>query len=403
MLEKVYLHIGTPKTGTSAIQSHLSQNRKRLLSQGVLYPVTISSHRGIYKNSESHHLLTYSWAGTAAVSGWTNFTIFNPEYFFDRVERFCKTQVIPKMVLSAENTYWLPYLLNVKDFVEDEKYWEHKTKYVKKIKQSLNNYDTKIIIYLRRQDHWIQSWFNQHVKNGFPLPKDIEKFSKQSKSLLDYKAHLDLYADFFGKENIIVRVYEKEQLNEGLFNDFLHCIGIENASEYKLKEKPKYNTQLPREMLEFLNICNHLPIDQDTKNRLKFLARKVTMQFEENMVFIEQKLLSPSQRLSLIDQYAEKNAEIAKVYLGRTDSTLFYEPMPADDDSDWKAFPGLSVENAIDILMRIFLTENVAQMQRTRKKEKIKDDIYHLINKLPLSRPYHKWKEDKIFINYLGS
>ena len=35
---KILLHIGQPKTGTSAIQTFLSANRKALRIAGVLYP-----------------------------------------------------------------------------------------------------------------------------------------------------------------------------------------------------------------------------------------------------------------------------------------------------------------------------------------------------------------------------
>ncbi len=38
MTRRVLLHVGTPKTGTSALQDVLFRNRSRLLEQGVLYP-----------------------------------------------------------------------------------------------------------------------------------------------------------------------------------------------------------------------------------------------------------------------------------------------------------------------------------------------------------------------------
>ena len=38
MVEKIVLHIGATKTGTSAIQSAMVQNRAALLAQGILVP-----------------------------------------------------------------------------------------------------------------------------------------------------------------------------------------------------------------------------------------------------------------------------------------------------------------------------------------------------------------------------
>lgn len=399
MLDKVYLHIGAPKTGTSILQSYLAQNRQTLLSKGVLYPVTISAHRGVYKNKESHHLLTYSWAGTSQLVGWENFTLFKSEKFFSRVERFCKERSISKMILSAENTYWLPCLLNVKDFIDDSEYWEKKYDYVKQIYNDLKNYDTKIVIYLRRQDHWIQSWYNQHVKNGFPLPKVVMEFAEQSKALLDFKSHLDLYADFFGKENIIVRAYEKEQLGQGLFQNFSECVGIKETTNIKLYQKPRYNAQLPRDVLEFLNICNQLPIDQYKRNWLKLLIRKIANQFESNIVFQKQDLLSSENRIDLIREYEHINYKIATDYLNRKDGILFYEDMPRSEE-EYNTLNNLSVERAVDIMMRVFLFGDVNAIEKRRKRERIKDIFYNIFRKLPLNSLYFDWRENYIFRQY---
>ena len=47
-MKQLYIHIGTGKTGTSAIQEFLYNNRKELLSDGVRYV-----DAGIVKNN--HH------------------------------------------------------------------------------------------------------------------------------------------------------------------------------------------------------------------------------------------------------------------------------------------------------------------------------------------------------------
>ena len=37
-MSTVYIHVGTPKTGTSAIQVFFTKNRKLLKEKGVCYP-----------------------------------------------------------------------------------------------------------------------------------------------------------------------------------------------------------------------------------------------------------------------------------------------------------------------------------------------------------------------------
>jgi len=400
MLKRIFFHIGMPKTGTSVIQSYMSQNRSSLMAKGYLYPVTISARRGVYQNSEAHHLLTYSWAGTSTLVGWKNFALFSPDKFFSRAEQFCKQRQLHTMVLSAENTYWLPYLMNVKDFVSRDEYWDKKSKYVSNIFDYLRHFDTKIVIYLRRQDHWIQSWYNQQVKNGFPLPSDVEKFASESDVYLRYSDHIDLYSSYFGMQNIMVKAYEKEQLSPGLFPNFADSLGIDDVSSFTLNEKPRYNAQLSREALEFLNICNKLPLDQDKRNWLKLLIRRVMNQFDSNIVFRKQELLSSSQRFNLVAKYDDCNSKIAKDYLQRKDGRLFYEK-PAEENDKSQSFPGISVEQAIDMIMRVFLNGIQTAPERKKRKKAIQDLLELAIEIAPLNYRYYDWKEDKIFRDHL--
>lgn len=54
----VYLHIGTPKTGSSAIQFFCGNNRKLLKEKGVAYPKMPFAFEGIgqYRNAHFYHI-----------------------------------------------------------------------------------------------------------------------------------------------------------------------------------------------------------------------------------------------------------------------------------------------------------------------------------------------------------
>ncbi|WP_226662000.1 hypothetical protein [Microbulbifer aggregans] len=44
---KGIVHIGTPKTGSTAAQSWFAQNRARMLESGILYPKSLGAHHHI--------------------------------------------------------------------------------------------------------------------------------------------------------------------------------------------------------------------------------------------------------------------------------------------------------------------------------------------------------------------
>ena len=50
----VYLHIGTPKTGSSAIQFFCGNNRKLLKEKGVAYPKMPFAFEGIGQYRNAH-------------------------------------------------------------------------------------------------------------------------------------------------------------------------------------------------------------------------------------------------------------------------------------------------------------------------------------------------------------
>jgi hypothetical protein len=346
-IEKVYFHIGEPKTGTSVIQSHLQQNRDVLRDRGVFYPVTISPFKHVYRTFESHHIVTYAWAG------WEPSTGYSPDRFFARAEATCRAHNMTTLLLSAENTYWLPTQIVSGAWPDTDAYWDAKRAYVERIHQDLKRYDTKIVVYLRRQDHWLETWYNQWIKNGTSLTEDIyPTFAERHRPLLDHGANMKLWADQFGTENVIVRPYEKEQLPDGLLKDFLTLLDLGEPDAYPAKRKPRYNAHLDRDTMEFMNICNSLDLDPQDDWWLRIFLRRVTGQFDRQPLYEEQKLMHPDQRRALLQDYSESNAWVARTLMGRNDGRLFLEPWP-DPEAPWTPYPGLSVEHATRLIMSV--------------------------------------------------
>jgi hypothetical protein len=364
MLKNAIFHIGMPKTGTSIIQSHLAQNRPALRDNGFLYPITISTHQHLYRTYESHHLLTYSWAG------WEPFNLFDPAWFFERANETADRHKLHTLLLSAENTHWLPYQLSGAKKIEAADYWERKRRYLETMGADLAPYATKIVIYLRRQDRWIESWYNQQVKNGHTFGRDMDRFADHFEYLIDYEKQLELWGNAFGRENVVVKVYEKEQLPQGLFSDFCRVAGIGSAEAYPLKVKARYNAQLSRDALEFMEVCNKLVLSADQKRQLRLLIRRVTNQFESQAVFQSQSLLSPDQRRKILDRYAPMNERIAQAYLGSEDRRLFKENEAVEEG--WSPYPGLSPDTLTQLVMQVVMETAEQDFRRQGLLERCK-------------------------------
>lgn len=399
MLKKVILHIGTPKTGTSIIQSHLAQNRTILRDKGFLYPITISSNKRLYRTFESHHLLTYSWAD------WEPFKLYSPDWFFKIANSTAEHHNLETLLLSAENVYWLPYQLSGAPKLSEHDYWDRKRRYLETIHDHLSRYATKVVVYLRRQDRWIESWYNQQVKNGFNFDRDMDRFIDHFSYLIDYEKQLELLSEVFGKDNLSVHVYEKEQLPNGLFAHFCEVTGIGASEDFPLDQPARYNAQLTHDALEFMEVCNKLTLEQDQKYRLRLLIRRATNQFESQIVFQAQSLLSPGQRDGLLERYSAMNERIAKSYLGRRDGRLFIEQESQKGDKR-PIYTGLSTSALTQLIMQILMEATGEDYRLQNRKLRFKnhaDQIKQFLeNRLqPLATMYRRRADSKYWNKHI--
>lgn len=209
-MKTLYLHIGTHKTGTTSIQRALKSNQELLRKKSLTY----FSKR---PNGSNYHNIN-SWFENYPKS-ITNGTCSIKKNLKKLSIEISKIE--NNIILSGEAFSYIIFkeeLLLLKD--EFRKYFT----------------DIKIIIYLRRQDTQAVSHHNQSSKsfqrpsqlfwaNQFYVFKDDQKHVK---SYLNYYEKINMWADIFGEENIIIRIFDKKTLiNIDVVNDFFNILGID--------------------------------------------------------------------------------------------------------------------------------------------------------------------------------
>lgn len=345
MSKTIYIHIGAHKTGTSAIQRFLSSNRGRLSANGILYPGKEMAHHAMAEEFRTLSLPQIMNNPKRATHTYVHeMNGSNLDIFILSSETF------ERFGASAEN--------------------------LKKI--LIDKYKVKIIYYVRRQDDKIESVYNASVKNPqirskqtfsefisqgpevslrdhFEKMQNFEEFGK-----LDYYSVLSQWSEAFGKENIIVRCYEKDQLPKGIFYDFLNIFGIRPDSTYHIPEN-KINMSLNWDLIEVIRLCNIR--FKDDLHFHRFLLNNLAL-LNRDYKDGRQRLLSPQKRRDIITLYEESNEKVAREYLGRPDGRLFYAPMP-DLNEPWTPYQGLTVEKIVPIFTQmIFNLDRKHQRQR---------------------------------------
>lgn len=337
----MYLHIGTHKTGTSSIQMALHTHREELLKAGVLYPQLADAY-----NHRELAVFLQSPGGEDNLKNW-----------FNGVANKVKNFSINKIIISAEALYFFKISELIRKeggkshFIISREYYLDR---LRKLKSAIpDGFNIKVIVYLRRQDSFIESAYYQIVKGSGIFTGSIHDAVEDLSVYMDYDFVLNLWAEVFGKENILVRAYEKQQLPNGSVKDFLKITDLPpGLVDNIITTTNNYNLRLSREILDYKLILNRLLEKEDLvrQHQLHYTyLEKLSEQPEYNQY--KPDLLTPEEKFKLIDRFSQGNSNVAQNYLGRDNGHLFYETSVATDKGS--PYTGLTVDRAVEIGTRL--------------------------------------------------
>ena len=147
-MKRIILHIGQIKTGSSALQEFLYNNREKLAKQGVCYYEELHIYNGF--------------------PGKPNASLWSPDMPYLK-ERGLDKDVEEHVKEELEN---LRQTIQKNDTVilSNEAYFVRREVFYERIKNDLgemtDNPEIKITVYLRRQDEWALSAWKQYVKSS---------------------------------------------------------------------------------------------------------------------------------------------------------------------------------------------------------------------------------------------
>ncbi len=309
----VYLHVGLPKTGTTALQRFLWDNEEALLRHGISYPHMEYKYKGVGFYRNGHFLLA-------------PFVDADGKQYHDRPcrefdEAMDKVQALSsqceKIILSDEiiwRTRW-----------KWENYWE-------KIRDAFaaRGLKVKVIVYLRRQDLWTESFWAQMVKGGgstHTFAEFLELFL-QNTCYVDYYDYMNHLSPILGRENLIIRIYERGQFHgkEGtLHSDFLDLFGL-SLDGFQVEGEIQ-NTRMDGAYLELRRILNGI---QESGAGRKVIQDSLYAAQTEDPLEGHFSYFTPEGKRAYMERFEKDNEKLAREYLGREDGVLFFEPLAPD-------------------------------------------------------------------------
>lgn len=203
MRKRLILHVGQHKTGSTYLQKRIYDDRDRLASLGILYPVEFWS---IF----AHHALPagLSWDLDQSVVDHLNRLIAADFASF------------PTVILSSENFCFLsPERLAI-------------------VRDAFAGWDISVIYYARRLSGFWPSHWQELVKHGHDntFSEYMNATLQPTRSLRDYPdqiVQLGTFADVFGYDNLSVVAYDNAMdRGEDIYDLFLkHMLGVPAGAE----------------------------------------------------------------------------------------------------------------------------------------------------------------------------
>lgn len=301
-MKTLYIHIGTPKTGSSAIQSFLWQNKETLEKNGYCYPDLSFRYDFVSKHRNGYFL--------------------RAEDLGNKGSGFEEGMEIIRLSFEKYSNVIL----------SDEGIWYEGTKWHKKLLKIMQKrgYQVKLIVYLRRQDEYLISRWNQYVKTAASKYKDIEKDLNEWETFLqkglkdftmNYGDNLKRLEEIYERKNICVRRYDRKYFpDNSICSDFLQSIGLRRTEEYT-ETQMLVNPSLSQNTAEIQRVLNTLLGEVEGENTddntsLQFF-RKLLLSFSE----LSQKsypcsMFSEEEAKEFMEQYHKGNCKVAKEYFG---------------------------------------------------------------------------------------
>ncbi|HHT6928567.1 hypothetical protein [Campylobacter coli] len=313
-----YVHIGTEKTGTTSIQEFLYINKSIIQKQNYFFAQSI----GI-KNHWDLAFLGYS------LNKKDSYILNNSLWNFQAIKQHKK---------------------NIFSKIKDEVKFNHKIIFSSELLQSrltrkreivklytffkkIGFTNIKVICYIRDANEMLRSLLSEAIKweeiDSFELKEEKEEYKLGYKKNLfhfhhicNHKQTLQWWGEVFGKENLIVRLFDKNEFYQGdLLKDFIHSTGLEWDDEFIIP--PKQNESLDllgidllRRINKFLPLfCNnarnifrgdlhHFAVKHFTSkdSHLKFQPPKEVVQsyidyFEESNEWVRKEFFPHKERL----------------------------------------------------------------------------------------------------------
>lgn len=307
MVDKIWMHIGAAKTGTTSLQYWLMNNRKALGDLGVLFPETPGKFNHIA-------LAAYALEGTKGMeelritcgaNKYPSIGAFRQKFAYD-LETEVDRKACKQLVFSNEHCS-----ARLKSISE-----------ISRLRDFLHRFcnDVQIILYIREPIEFLSSWYSTMIASGgssdFPYDPSDDLLNA-----VDWLKMVRMWASVFGDEAITLRRFDRSNLVAGdLVTDFCDILSLDPVG---LENSGRMNESMGMKSILFLKQLNKtLPrIEDGHLNPKRGNIVDLLCAFPDDQKFN----VWPETATKIRAQFAESYEELKCTYFPNETGPLFCE------------------------------------------------------------------------------
>jgi hypothetical protein len=254
-MTKLYLHAGTHKTGTTAIQAFAAAHRAELLRQGLLYP---SAAPLIYriKRVQAHHWFAHALAEKSRVLRKIEDVQSYTEKWLKKAHKHDAD-----VLISIEALY--------RHILGGGSYEIKRTRYLERVADTLRNFDVTAVLVFRRPDVYMRSFYSHRVMHARRALPDFQNFVRKIPKGLRYHKNASLFREAFSE--VLCLTYEDLNGRGKFFSNFFTTMGVD-ASDLNGVGVVRKSLSAPETLVK--NFANqYLETRRNSKAFLRWMRR----------------------------------------------------------------------------------------------------------------------------------
>lgn len=211
-MPKLFLHAGTHKTGTTALQSFAVANRAQLLERGLLYPDYAPLSIPL---KDGHHQFAHSLAEVSSARMAYEEVSGLPAHWL-QLAREHQADVL----ISVESMY--------RHCVGEGSFLQRRRQFLERVATVLSDFDIEVVLVYRRPDDFARSLYQEIINSRTPtptLPNLADWLNQEDRHQVRYHESASLFREVFPRTR--VRIYEDCIRGDGLYVNFFGLLGVD--------------------------------------------------------------------------------------------------------------------------------------------------------------------------------